>query len=319
MRVSDLIRAAGGLDDSAYGNAAELTSYTVVGGEKRRADVKQIDLGAVRRGDVGANVLLRPYDVLTIQVTPEWGRLERIELVGEVKFPGTYQIRRGETLASVLERAGGLTPLAFVRGAIFTREDLKMREKEQRDRLAARMQSDLAALSLQSAQSSTGSTQALSAGQALLDQLRQAAPVGRLVIDLDGLSRHGGASTNDITLRNGDRLLVPRVSEEVSVLGEVQNSTSHLYREGMTRDEVIALSGGMTQRADKRRVYIVRADGSVVSSRPGWLSSGNIRVLPGDSVVVPLDAERMRPLPLWTSVTTIVYNLAIAAAAVARL
>ena len=118
-------------------------------------------------------------------------------------------------------------------------------------------------------------------------------------------------------LKDGDRLLVPRVTQEVTVIGEVQSATSHLYRADLSRDDYIAMSGGLTPRADDDRIYVVRADGSVVT-RCGnaWFSGGGVDIKTGDTIVVPLDTERMRPLPFWTAVTTIIYNLAIAAAAV---
>ena len=318
MRVGDLLRAGGGLQDAAYTLKAELTRYEVTGGERRRSDLQSVDLAAVLHGDASANLPLRPYDVLAIQETPEWGRIENVVLKGEVKFPGTYRIRPGETLRSVLERAGGLTALAFPEGTVFTREELKKREREQIDRLADRMQEDIAALSLQSTQTTPGAVDALSVGRSLLDQLRASKPVGRLVIDLKKLLANGGAAS-DVTLRNGDELIVPRVTQEVTVLGEVQSPTSHLYRSGMRREDVIELSGGPTARADKARIYVVRADGSVVATPSGWFGSRSTEVRPGDTVVVPFDAEKMRPLPMWTAITTIIYNLAIAATAVARL
>lgn len=318
MRVSDLLRAAGGLQDAAYVNDAELSRYRVVDGERRTVDIRQIDVAAIRKGDLAADEPLKPYDLLSIKLTPDWGRQEKIELLGEVRFPGTYLIRRSETLSSVLARAGGLTEVAFPQGAVFTREELKLREREQLDRLASRLQADLATLSVQSAQTSPGNTQALSVGQGLLDQLRQTKPVGRLVIDISDVTSNGPHHLSDVTLRNGDKLVVPRATEEVSVLGEVQNPTSHLFRAGLTRDSVIDLSGGTTAHADRKRTYVVRANGSVIARSSGWLGSSDIALRPGDSVVVPVDAEKMRPLPMWTAVTSIIYNLAIAATAVAR-
>ena len=102
------------------------------------------------------------------------------------------------------------------------------------------------------------------------------------------------------------------------MIGEVQNSTSHLYRESLERDDYIALSGGLTRKADDGRIYVVRADGSVISSESsGWFRRGaQVAVRPGDTIVAPLDTERLPALPLWQAVTQIVYNLAIAAAAV---
>jgi polysaccharide biosynthesis/export protein len=319
MRMGDLLRAGGGLQDAAYALKAELTRYEVVGGEQRRSNLELVDLAAIVQGDAAANLELRPYDVLTIHETPEWGRVENITIRGEIRFPGTYRIRRGESLRSVLDRAGGLTTLAFPEGAVFTREELKAREREQIDRLAERMQHDIAALSLEATQTNPGASESLAVGRALLDQLKAAQPAGRLVIDLKKIMLSKEKPDSEVTLRDGDTLAVPRITQEVTVLGEVQAPTSHLYRPGLRRDEVIEMSGGLTARADRARVYVVRADGSVVATPSGWFGSRSTEVRPGDTVVVPFDAEKMRPLPMWTAITTIIYNLAIAATAVARL
>jgi polysaccharide biosynthesis/export protein len=101
------------------------------------------------------------------------------------------------------------------------------------------------------------------------------------------------------------------------VIGEVQSATSHLYRPGLSRNDYIALSGGETVRADNSRVYVVRADGSVVPTHGGWFrTAANVHIEPGDTVVVPLNAEHMPPLPLWQAVSQILYNVAIAVLAV---
>jgi protein involved in polysaccharide export with SLBB domain len=104
----------------------------------------------------------------------------------------------------------------------------------------------------------------------------------------------------------------------VTVLGEVQYSTSHIYQPGMDRDAYISRSGGLTARADSKRVYVVRANGSVLAGTGSlWFRQGGGQdIRPGDTIVVPLDAARVAPLTLWTSVTQIIYNLAIAVAAV---
>jgi polysaccharide biosynthesis/export protein len=187
------------------------------------------------------------------------------------------------------------------------------------------MQSDLTLLALQSAQISTNrsgspdTAATLAAGQSLLTQLRNARPTGRLVVDLDqALAKRGGEE--DIELRGGDVLAIPRLKQYVTVIGEVQNSTAHVYRTGLDRSDYIKLSGGTTQRADNKRIYVVRANGSVAAEDGNsWFGGGGSQLAPGDTVVVPLDAERMRPLPLWTAVTTIVYNLAVAVAAIGSL
>lgn len=318
MRVSDLIRAGGNLDQSAYDGRAELTRYSVENGESRQTQLIEIDLKRVRDGDQSADVALMPFDHLLIKETPLWAQQEVVELRGEVRFPGKYPIYRGETLRSVLLRAGGVTDLAFVNGAVFTRLELRERERKQIESLANRMQSDLAQLSLQSSQErGSDAGEALAAGQALLASLRATQPVGRLVVNLPKAATASPGSHQDIVLKHGDLLVVPRAMQEVTVLGEVQSSTSHLYGPGLSRDDYVELSGGTTQRADKKRTYVVKADGSVIAARSNsWFSGSSKGMAPGDTIVVPIDAERMRPLPMWQAVTSIVYNLAIAAAAV---
>jgi protein involved in polysaccharide export with SLBB domain len=318
MRVSDLLRAGGGLQDAAFGAKAELVRYRLTD-TARRTELVEIDLGAVLRGDPSADVLLQPFDFLNVKEVPEWSEQEQVTVAGEVRFPGIYPIQRGETMRSVLERAGGLTTLASPDGAVFTRVELREREQQQLDRLAERLQSDLAATALQATAANQGqASQALSVGQSLLNQLKATKAVGRLVIDLNTVMSSPVGSAGDITLREGDRLMIPKLKQEVTVIGEVQTTTSHLYRENLVRDDYIALSGGLTRKADRGRIYVVRADGSVVSSEgTGWFSrSGQVAMRPGDTVVVPLDTEHMPALPMWQAVTQILYNLAIAAAAV---
>ncbi len=318
MRVSDLLRAGGGLADAAYGAKAELTRYRL-SDEGRKTQLVDIDLAAILKGDKSADVLLQPFDFLNVKEVPEWSEQEQITLLGEVRFPGIYPIQRGETLRSVLERAGGLTGLAFTEGSIFTRKELEAREQEQLDRLAERLQSDLASTALQAVAANQGQGgQALSVGQSLLTQLKATKAVGRLVIDLDRVLKSPLGSADDVVLRADDQLIIPKQKQEVTVIGEVHSATSHFYRENLTRDDYIGMSGGATRKADRGRIYIVRANGSVVSGEnSGWFRrSGQVVMKPGDTIVVPLDTERLPALPLWQAVTQILYNLAISAAAV---
>ena len=320
MRISDLVRAGGGTDDSAYGQSAELVRYEVINGQTRRTQLIQVDLHAALRNGDAANLLLQPFDSLTLKEVPEWRDRESVMLRGEVRFPGSYAIRRGETLKSVVERAGGLTQYAFPEGSVFTRDELRRREQQQLDLLADRMQRDLAILALQAAAANqAGAATAMSVGQSLLGQLKNAQAVGRLVIDLPRLESAPLGSTYDVVLHDGDTLIVPRYQQQVTVIGEVQNATSHLYNPKLGRDDYIALSGGVTRRADHGRIYIVRANGSVISAESGsrWFEHGaSVPIKPGDTIVVPLDTEHIPALPLWTQVTQILYNVAIAVLAV---
>jgi protein involved in polysaccharide export with SLBB domain len=320
MHVSDLIRAGGSLEDAAYSGQAELTRYSVVDGDVRQTELIPVNLAAIWRGTPGADLQLQPYDVLLIKPVPMWMEPGTIQVAGEVRFPGKYPIHQGETLNSIMQRAGGFSTNAFPEGAIFIREDLKKREKDQLDLLANRLQSDLAALSLEAVASSAvggsgnaaaNASQGLIVGQQLLVQLRDTKPIGRLVIDLQGVVKGRPGGRDDVVVKDGDKLIVPKKTEEVTILGEVQSPTSHVFERGLTRDDYIAKSGGTTQKADRKRIYIVRANGDVVSGdRTGWFRrSQSVEIHPGDAIVVPLDTERVSKLALWQAVTTIIYNL----------
>lgn len=318
MRVADLVRAGGGLADAAYGAKAELSRFQIVNGETRRMEIVNVDLDAALRGDPKENFLLQPFDSLSVKQISQWDSRESILLSGEVRFPGAYTFKNGETLRSVIGRAGGLTEYAFAEGSVFTRAGLKKQEQEQIDLLSQRMQTDLATMALQGAAAGLpGAGGAITVGQSLLGQLKSAKAVGRLVIDLPAIMRDAPGSANDVVLRGGDQLVVPKYQQQVTVIGEVQSVTSHLYRPGLTRDDYIALSGGTTRRADHKKIYVVRANGSVIANQGNrWFENQSVAIKPGDTIVVPLNVEKLPPLPLWTAVTQILYNVAVAVAAV---
>jgi polysaccharide biosynthesis/export protein len=318
MHVSDLVRAGGGLDPAAYEGRAELSRYTIENGNQRSTEVIEIDLSALRSGDRAADVVLQPFDRLSVKQITGWAQQDQVTLRGEVRYPGVYAVRPGETLQSVVRRAGGLTTLAFADASLFTRTELKVREQEQLDRLAVRLRTEIAEVALMGVRAQQGAAPAaLSVGETVLRQLSEAKAIGRLVIDLRAVMAGKMGSSDDVILRNGDTLIVPRQRQEVMVLGEVQDPTSHLYKRDISRDDYIAQSGGPTRQADKRRIYVVRANGSVDAGSRGWFhNSDGVQIHPGDAIVVPLDTERLPALTVWTAVTTILYNVAIAAAEV---
>jgi len=318
MKISDLIRAGGGLAEAAYALGAELTRYEVIDGSYREIDHVSVDLAQILNGVQVADLALRPHDVLHIKRLPEWVAAATVEVKGEVRFPGVYPISRGEQLSKLIERAGGVTDMAFTEGAVFLREELKERERERLDDLSQRLEADLAALSLKLAQEEAGQAQSLSIVRELGAQLRAVEPTGRLVIDLPRLitdTRGGRRSQYDVTLMDGDRLYIPPTTQEVMVTGEVFNPTTHLYKKGLDRHDYVKLSGGTTRKADDKNIYVVRADGSVLT-KTRWIDVGRAAVItPGDTIVVPLDVDRIRPIALWTSISQIVFQLGLAAAA----
>ncbi|MFK7886943.1 MAG: SLBB domain-containing protein [Gammaproteobacteria bacterium] len=316
MRISDAIRAGGGLRESAYLQDAELTryAYSPSGGRRETAHMT-VDIEAIMNGSQTDDIELQPYDYLTVKEIPEWSKQRTMRIQGEVRFPGEYTVARGELLSSVIERAGGLTALAFSEGSVFLREELREREAEQLRRLASRVRREVSALP-------EDSPDARSNAENLLTQLEATQAQGRLVIVLDQLLALPGNEQHDILVEDGDRLIIPPRQQDVTVVGEVQYTTSHIYSPELSRSDYILKSGGLTANADKKRIYVVRANGNVLAdagSRWYARNGAQTEIRPGDTIVIPIDANKISKLSLWTSVTQILYNIGIAAAAVSAL
>jgi protein involved in polysaccharide export with SLBB domain len=317
MRVSDLLRAGANLSEAAYEISSELSRFEVLEGSVRQTKVISVNPEAALAGDPAADILLEPYDSLQIREVQEWRGQLSVELTGEVRFPGMYSFNPGDDLVSIIERAGGMTDQAFPRGGIFLRTELREREEKQIAVLTQRIESDLASLALQASNEEASVQSAKTAGNALLTKLRNTRAVGRLVIDLEAMLADPGDPNHKVFLKDKDSLAVPDFSQDVTVLGEVQFPTSHLYIGGLKRDGYIDRSGGITVNAAKRQIYLVRANGAVFAGGSGWFGGGgSMRVEPGDTIVVPLNTQKIGKLQLWTNVTTIIFNMAIAVAAI---
>jgi polysaccharide biosynthesis/export protein len=315
MRLTDLFNAAGGMRDAAHALSSELTRMKV--NESTGAEIDHILVQSLSSLDANdtSNLLLQPYDSLNVKPIPSWREREVVEILGEVRFPGSYPIKLGETLAQVVSRAGGLTEQAFSTGAIFSRESLKIKEQKQRDRLIAQLESDVANLSIR-AESQSEAQQAQSVASSLLARLKTTESQGRLVLPSQTFI---ATNKSSIEVRGGDRLFIPRIPYEVSVVGEVQFPTSHLYEKSLSKDDFIKRSGGFTANADKDRVFVVRANGSVLSKGgTSWFGGGDFGkgMSAGDVIVVPINMEKSRLMENIVNGTQIVYQLAVAAAAV---
>jgi protein involved in polysaccharide export with SLBB domain len=312
MSVRDLILLAGGLNEAAYLGNAQITRQDTSNPEI--ANIQHINVNLKDELTQKTRTLLHAKDKLAIYLTPDYKENHTIELKGEVKFPGFYEFKNDEMLSDVIKRAGGLTKQAYLPAVIFTREDLKELEKKQLRRLKNKMKADIRASQLEYANAGKGSS--VKDIEGLLSSLEEVKPIGRLVINLGGILKK---QLDDVRLKNGDMLLIPPYRQAISVLGEVQYSTSHLFRKSWQLDDYLERSGGLTSRADDDRIYIVKADGSVfLPNQTGWLGHQNMLLMPGDTIVVPIDTDRVKSITLWTSVTQIVYQMAIGLAALER-
>ncbi|MCG9735217.1 SLBB domain-containing protein [Pseudoalteromonas shioyasakiensis] len=311
--VNDLIAAAGGLLESAYTEQAEITR--VMDGDASKVKHIKFNLQAAMLGSNGENIALRSKDSINIFSIPNWQENVKVELKGEVKFPGVYTIRRGETLSNLLERAGGFSEFAAPNAAIFTREAIRKQEQQQLAKLSEDLRRDIASKSFENSVSSNSLS--YDEMNKLLNDLASVEAVGRLVIDLPLIVE----DKQRLVLQNGDALYVPSKRDSVSVIGEVNYATSHLFQQGITVDDYIDLSGGLKERAADERIYIIKANGSVkIPSTGSWFAVNDTNTLEaGDTIVVPMNSDYMDNLTLWSTATQIVYQLGVAVAAISSI
>ena len=311
--VRDLVTAAGGLLESAYVKQAEITR--IVASDSSKIEHLRLDLESAMRGDLQSNIKLQSKDSINVFAIPNWQENVKVELKGELRFPGTYTIRRGETLTELLERAGGFSEFAEQKAAIFTRTSIKEQKQQQLARLSTELRRDIASKSFQNSVSSNSLS--YDEMNKLLNDLASVEAVGRLVIDLPLIVEN----KQNLVLQDGDVLYVPSKRDSISVIGEVNYSTSHLYKAGVGVDDYIALSGGLKERANEDSIYIIKANGSVkIPNKGGWFAVNNSEQLePGDTIVIPMDASHMDKLTLWSTATQILYQLGVAVAAIGSL
>ena len=316
MSISDLIRAGGGFTEERFLDDAEITRNIITEAGVVETELIILSLNYILEDNFeDLDRVLLPGDSLVIKSVPASSSIGFVELSGEVVFPGRYAISSGETLSSLIMRSGGLTSSADVNSSIFLRDTLRDRERNQLNILADQLESQLASLAI-TGSSSAEAMQAMNVGQSLIAQLRDAEPVGRLVVPLQEILV--GDRSDDVRLVDGDALFIPEVSQEVTILGEVQYPTSHFYNPDLNIEDYVDISGGFNQRADEDSIYVVRSNGSVdtLSSQNPFSRSSSLQINPGDTIVVPINISELPALVVWSEVTQILYNIAIAVTAI---
>ncbi len=312
MTVSTLLQAAGGLTYDAFTINAEL-ARTMINSRDERAyiNVERIDLRRAIQGGNTADVIIAGRDRLNILEKPSAKLQSSVTLQGEVRFPGTYTVRQGETLGELLERAGGLTEFAHPQGAIFTREALRLQEEKLLNEYAADMRAETAKKTFR-ADTNLGSV--ISDPEKTLKFVEEASrskALGRMVVQLSRVIKAESAA--DFMLEDGDFLFVPTFRNTVSIMGEVQVPLTYLLDNKLDVDDYLNKAGGMKKQADEDRVFVVRADGSVFKPTSGYWFGNNKRELQaGDTIVVPIDTDYRDALSTWTAATQILYQTGVA-------
>ena len=336
MTMRDLIALAGGLKYYAYGKEAELTRTHVT--DKGPETEKIIfNLEKALAGDPENNVFLKENDYLFIRMIPEWKLYQTVTVSGEVNYPGTYTVKKGEKLSSLIERAGGFTDKAYLRGATFTRESVRELQQKQLIEMVDRLEKELLSASTAATATALSADEAkikaaeLSQSRELVAKLRDVKATGRMAMRIDQpelLKK----TLYDVELEESDTLDIPTNPQSVQVLGSVFNQTAFVYDKDKDYSDYIELAGGYTVYADEDNVYILKVDGTAVRPSGGFLGflslswnrdlnrweSGSKTMESGDTIVVPEKLERIAWLREIKDLTQILFQIAAATAVVIR-
>ncbi len=337
MRVKDLVLLAGGLLGHASPDVLEITRFTA-SSQGVQASQLPVNLRRALADDPRENLRLQPNDYLFVRSIPEWDVYKTVKVEGEVKYPGTYAIRKGETLSSLISRAGGFTSSAYPFGASLTRPSVKVQQKEQLAQVLDQAEATILAYAAGQLQQSLEPEEARRAEffarlqQQLISRLRSIEPLGRVIVRIDDPERMR-STPNDIALMDADRLMVPQIPGTVSVLGAVFTPAAIAYSAQATVSDYIQMAGGVTRSGDLKNVYIIKANGAAVGrSSFGRFGFGQVwdgyqythhlggvsslKLDPGDTVVVPEKLEKVTWLKPIKDIVSIMAQVALTAGVV---
>jgi protein involved in polysaccharide export with SLBB domain len=296
MSAAQLVRMAGGFKRDALLESADLTSYGVKQGNRVVEDVTTVRIGAAVEGsDPQADVVLKPGDILAVHQITNWNNIgESVTVQGEVKFPGSYGFQDGERLSAVLRRAGGLLPTAYPMGAVLVRAQVRELEQKSREELIRQIETNSAAARLSpsiAGANAGGEVQLIKAQQdEVLAELKSHPPTGRMVIHISADIDSWANTPADIELRRDDVLTIPKRPGFVLITGQVYNATALTFTPGKSADWYLSRAGGTNMTANRKEIFIIRVNGSVVGRHSGgWFGGGvlSTKLNPGDMIVVP--------------------------------
>lgn len=320
MTLVDLLALGGGLRFGANPKRIELTRK-VLSGQTARTTFHTLRL------DQDRDVSLEPFDTVFVPRIKDSDSFLQVVIQGEVARPGPYRIRRGEKLSDLLRRAGGFTDDAYFHGAVYTSRRARRIQQKSIDHLVRRLELSANRLLLEQAQTASSMEEAEGAKSAMrgmelfFDKLKSVKAEGRVVIRLTDLQTFGG-SRYDFTLEDGDKLVIPGKPSFVSVVGSVYSPNSLLYQNGLRVCDALEKCGGPTDNADPDHMYVLRANGEVLSRLTAHNTGerfSRYRLMPGDTLVVPEDLGRVPYFRLVKGVTDIIFKIATTAGVVVAL
>ena len=303
MKLSGVIDAAGGLPEGASLSEVEYIKTSII--NNQQVFNKSVVNIANKKN---LNLLIEPGSFLIFKTALKEPRIVSIE--GEVVFPGDYVIEQDETLSELIKRAGGLKSTANPDAAFFTRRNLKEIEKKRIEEAGKLLQQQV----LFSQLSNDIGSRSIAGLDLFLqtDEIDDDA-LGRIVIDLNQILATG---LGDVALEDGDKIRIPRFSNIVSVIGEVNVPSTHLFDSKKDISDYISMSGMVNQLGDDSNIYIIAANGSIKRKSNSGFFRGSSGLEPGDTIVVPVMVDTFSNIQAVNEVTQVIYQLAVAAAAV---
>ncbi len=307
--LAELVSAAGGLKRTADRATVEITATTF---DNLRGLSNTIRQNISLQETPLASIRVQPQDSVVIRdvYSDRWEG--RVNVFGEVRFPGAYEIVRGEKLSSLLARAGGLSDLAFPYGAIFSRRAVARREQEINQRKSEDLQNLIIA---QSSRREVNAEQ-IQFLQGLVAQLRDQTSIGRIAVEIDPNILMARPEL-DVELEPGDAIFIPSRPSTVTVTGQVLNGGSFQFDPGEKAGHYIDMAGGYNDLADDERVFVVYPDGTSERLRDGFWSLRSTRIVPGAVIVVPYDVTPFFFSDFIRDTVQVTSQLAITAASVA--
>ena len=327
MTARELVYTAGGLLDNASRDRAQLLRTEIADGSVAHYTHMDLDLRQVLDVSQSNDVPLKPSDEILIQEASNWHRPWHVTLEGQVSRPGPYPIREGERLATVLKDCGGFRPEAYPRAAVFVRKSVQKMQQEQLDQARTRLQQDMARLALMPHQAGQGdtSTETLAAIREILTESQNSEATGRVVVKINSIESLERSPEN-IVLENEDRLIIPIQPAAVQVLGQVYNPNAIVFRPELRVRDYLQKAGGATEGGDVDHVYVIKADGSVLTDEGVKQSEKNKLfpllpsiggglmdqyLEPGDTVYVPERLIYISSLQYAKDMTSVVANSAL--------
>ncbi|QKI89762.1 SLBB domain-containing protein [Thiomicrorhabdus xiamenensis] len=309
MSAQELVELAGGFAESAYTLKGEVVSRNISQQDQQlRVENQIVSLDEQSL----ASLKLQSMDSLVVKRKPDWTERRVVTLSGEVKFPGTYVLKEQETLADLIQRAGGFTNQAFIRGTILQRQALLDKQNQELEKMRYQLESILAQnASKKTSMTSSEATEQLSK---ILQQANQAKATGRL--SLVNRDENYYAAFSSVLLQDLDKVHVPEEPRTVSVIGEVFATQTFNFDGNMDASDYIQMAGGPNSLADMDRAYIVKASGRVVPLQQSgfFYASARTEIDQGDVIVIPMDVEKLQPLELWKEIATIAGQVGLALA-----